>query len=217
MKSVNTISSNTMVGKIANSIRQCINTASYESGMHLKESAISSEFGVSRVPVREAFRLLQSEGYLDVIPNRGSFVRPISLNHVMETAMVYKLLAPVILEKAIPNYKESTYRKAYAILDKIDKAEDFTNIGYLLWDFAKVIYSPSKYDFMLCIFEEIYSHSTRLLCEFFRKAESKQYKVEGQYKFLELCKAGKKDEAIAFWSEFIDNMEKFAIEIAKGK
>jgi DNA-binding GntR family transcriptional regulator len=217
MKSGNNGHENTVVGKIANSIRHGITTAIYAPGTHLKESKISSEFGVSRVPVREAFRLLQSEGYLDVIPNRGSFVRPISLNYIKQTSIVYKLLAPVILEKAIPNYKASTYKKAYAILEKIDNTEDFTNIGFLLWDFAKVIYGPSKYDFILCIFDEIYSHSTRLLYEFFKSAETKKYKVETQYKFLELCKEGKKNEAIKLWSDFIGTLSQEAVVIAEGK
>lgn len=215
MKNAKTTHGNTIVGKIADSIRHEINKANYAPGAHLKEGKVSAEFGVSRVPVREAFRLLQSEGYLDVIPNRGSFVKPISLSYVKETGIVYKLLAPRMLEKAIPNYKESTYKKAYSILEKIDNSEDHANIGILLWDFAKVIYCPARYDFMLCIFEEIYRHSARLLSEFFKKAETKKYKVEGHYRFLELCREGKTEEAIAFWSEFIENMSQYALTLAE--
>lgn len=111
MKNGNSVNEKTIVGKIAKNLRQQIDAANFAPGTHLKESKISLEFGVSRVPVREAFRLLQSEGYLEVIPNRGSFVKPISHSYILETAFVYKLLAPVMLEKAIPNYKESTYKK----------------------------------------------------------------------------------------------------------
>lgn len=217
MRNGQSVKGNTIVDKIADHIRTQINSSCFKAGMHLKESDVSSEFGVSRVPVREAFRMLQSEGYLDVIPNRGSFVKPISLSYVKETSMVYKLLAPQILEKAIPNYKESTYRKAYAVLKKIESLEDYTLVGSLLWEFALAIYGPSKYEFILCIFEEIYSHSSRLLSEFFKSAEAREYKVEVHYRFLELCKDGKKDEAIAMWSEFIDSMSVLAIQIAVKK
>lgn len=212
-----TVQEKTIVGKIASFLRHEITTTNYRAGAHLKESQISAEFGVSRVPVREAFRILQSEGYLEVIPNRGSFVKPISLSYIKETSIVYRQLAPIILEKAIPNYKESTYKKAFNILDKIEKSTDFTNVGYMLWDFARVIYGPSKCDFMLCIFEDIYSHSIRLMSEFFKKAEVKQYKVESQYEFLNLCKQGKKDEAIKYWSEFIGNMSNIAVTLAEKK
>ncbi len=210
------IRGNTIVGKIADFLRHEITATNYQPGSHLKESQISAKFGVSRVPVREAFRLLQSEGFLEVIPNRGSFVKPISLTFVKETSIVYKKLAPVLLEKAIPNYKESTYKKAYNILGRVENSKDITNVGYLLWDFAKVIYGPSKQEFMLCIFDEIYSHSIRLLGEFIRNSETKQYKVESHYKFLELCKEGKKDEAIKHWEEFLGNMSDIAINIAKN-
>ena len=81
-----TVQEKTIVGKIATFLRHEITTTNYRAGAHLKESQISAEFGVSRVPVREAFRILQSEGYLEVIPNRGSFVKPISLSYIKKHA-----------------------------------------------------------------------------------------------------------------------------------
>lgn len=47
----------------------------YPPGMHLVEDAVAAELGVSRTPVREAFRLLQRAGWIDLRPHAGAYVR----------------------------------------------------------------------------------------------------------------------------------------------
>lgn len=196
----------TTVHKIAKYLRQEITNSNLKSGHHIKESDIAKTFRVSRVPVREAFRLLQSEGYIEVIPNRGSFVKKISRDYVTQTSTVYKLLAPVVLEKAIPRYTNITFKKADAILKKIETSKDFGETGYLLWDFAKVIYGPAKMKFVLNIFDEIYQHSTRVINELFMNEPQSNIKFTGHKKFIELCKNNKKDEAIKYWSGFVGEL-----------
>ena len=48
------------------------------SGSKLSENAVCSDYGVSRTPVRETFRRLETEGVLEYIPNRGEFIRGFS-------------------------------------------------------------------------------------------------------------------------------------------
>lgn len=48
-------------------------------GQRLTEHGLSTEFGVSRTPVREALRLLEQAGYVEKTTNRGYSVRAISL------------------------------------------------------------------------------------------------------------------------------------------
>lgn len=198
---------NTTVHKIAHYLRKEIMYSNLKPGQHLKESEIADIFNVSRVPVREAFRILQSEGYLEVIPHRGNFVKTISSEYVIELSKVYNLLAPALLEDAIPRYKEKTYKKAKAILNKIENCKDFNKIGYLLWDFAKTIYGPTKFKFMLNVLNEIYKHNIRILNEIFEIKQHKHYDLTTHRKFLELCKKNKIEEAIIVWCEYIDKMK----------
>lgn len=46
----------------------------FKGGYHLKEEALAELTRVSRTPVREAIRRLQSDGYVEFLPNRGAFV-----------------------------------------------------------------------------------------------------------------------------------------------
>ena len=202
-----------IVTKVAKYLRQEVTNNSLKPGMHVGEFEIAKIFNISRVPVREAFRMLQSEGYLDVIPNKGCFVKHLSPEYIHETGIVYGLLAPAVLEKAIPNYNINTYKKADKILDRIENSKDANEIGYLLWDFAVLIYSPSKMNYLMRIFDDIYKNSIRVLNEFFENKENAIFKVNKHREFIELCRQNKKDEAIALWSEFIDKLKEIIIPV----
>lgn len=202
----------TIVNDVAAFIRQEISDSNYKSGQHIKESEIAKKLNVSRVPVREAFRILQSEGYIEAIANRGIFVKKITYELIKEMAIFYKLLAPVLLEKAIPNYTNSIIKKAYKILDRIDKCDNMNEIGYLLWDFAKVIYNPSKMNFILDLFNEIYMNNIRTLNEVFEFRLTASYDTTPHRSFLKLCSEKKNDKAIKVWMAHVEKVEKLTLK-----
>ncbi len=207
----------TIVEKIAKHLRHEISHSNLKSGEHLKESAIAKIFEISRVPVREAFRLLQSEGYLEVIPNRGSFVGKIRKKHILETSLVYELLAPVLLDAAIPKYNQKTYIKAGKILTQVEKCKDSNEVGYLLWDFAKVIFGPSKMPFIIGLFDNMYRQNIRMLNEIFEIAQHSKYDTSNHRKFLQLCKANRKEEAIELWSVHVKTIEQISLKTGLSK
>ena len=61
-------------GEIVGVLRRAIVDADLVPGTALNESDVAAQFGVSRTPVREAFRTLLSERLLDVRPQKGTFV-----------------------------------------------------------------------------------------------------------------------------------------------
>ena len=60
--------------EIAGMLRRAIVNVDLVPGTALNESDVATQLGVSRTPVREAFRTLLSEGLLDVRPQKGTFV-----------------------------------------------------------------------------------------------------------------------------------------------
>jgi DNA-binding GntR family transcriptional regulator len=67
-----------LVNQIANQLTQGLLNGDYQPGSHLSEARLAQELGVSRAPVREAARLLESRGLLVCLPRRGFFVRAFS-------------------------------------------------------------------------------------------------------------------------------------------
>ena len=64
--------------RVAEELRRSILTNRRRPGDRLIEDRLSEELGVSRIPVREALRVLAGEGLVDVLPRRGASVADIS-------------------------------------------------------------------------------------------------------------------------------------------
>ena len=74
--------------QLIRALRQAIVQNQLEPGTRLSEAEIGARFGVSRQPVREAFIKLAEEGLLEIRPQRGSFVRKISIAAVLDARFV---------------------------------------------------------------------------------------------------------------------------------
>jgi len=74
----------TLREKILENIRDAIVSGSLKAGSRVSEPELADRYGISRTPIREAFRQLESEGYLTVIPRRGAIVSELSPKDVEE-------------------------------------------------------------------------------------------------------------------------------------
>ncbi len=79
-------------GRVFHRLREDILSGKYKEGDELKEVAIGEELGVSRTPVREAFRQLELEGLIQIIPNKGAYVTGITEKDVKDIYMIRSLL-----------------------------------------------------------------------------------------------------------------------------
>ncbi|MBO4618164.1 DNA-binding transcriptional regulator, GntR family [Lachnospiraceae bacterium YSD2013] len=75
-------------GRVFNKIREDILSGKYKENDELKEIAIGEELGVSRTPVREAFRQLELEGLIQIVPNKGAYVTGITIEDVKDIYMI---------------------------------------------------------------------------------------------------------------------------------
>ena len=75
-------------GRVYSKIREDILNGKYKEHEELKEMAIGEELGVSRTPVREAFRQLELEGLIQIIPNKGAYVIGITMKDVQDIYMM---------------------------------------------------------------------------------------------------------------------------------
>ncbi|HAY34497.1 MAG TPA: GntR family transcriptional regulator [Ignavibacteria bacterium] len=206
------ITASLIVQKIVIQLRKDITNGILKEGFHITEASVARNLKVSRVPVREAFRILENEGYIEIILNRGSFVKKILRSNIIENGDIYLLLAPYILRKAIPKYTKSVYKKAHAVLDKIENCDEYCESSYLVWEFAKIIYSPAKLEMSMKIINDIYSQSIRLLNEFFESEKNTKFKIDIHREFIKLCEEKKGEEAIELWINFITEMKEILLE-----
>jgi len=74
-----------LVEQISNILSEAIIEGDLEGGLQLIEAQLQDQFGVSKSPIREAFRVLEKSGFVEIVPRRGTFVRKISEKDVNES------------------------------------------------------------------------------------------------------------------------------------
>lgn len=82
----------TLREKILETIRDAIMSGALKPGEKVAEPELAERFGISRTPIREAFRQLESEGYLTVIPRKGAVVTSFSQQDVEEFYAIKSIL-----------------------------------------------------------------------------------------------------------------------------
>lgn len=109
---------------IADIIRERILKGEYAIGEKIKENQISTELRVSRTPIREAFKILEDEGLLDYIPNRGCFAKGFTQQDIDDIYSVRKALERIAVERSVERINEDEIQK---LLDLCDLMEFYTN------------------------------------------------------------------------------------------
>lgn len=82
----------TLREQIVSSLRESIVKGELQSGQKLTEPELAEKLGISRTPIREAFRQLESEGFLTVIPRRGAVVSSITRKEIEDFYEIKSLL-----------------------------------------------------------------------------------------------------------------------------
>ena len=93
-------------GRVFNRLREDILSGKYQDYEELKEVAIGEELGVSRTPVREAFRQLELEGLIQIVPNKGAYVTGITAKDVKDIYMIRSSLEGMCARLATENITE---------------------------------------------------------------------------------------------------------------
>lgn len=69
---------------VAEHLRYLIIDQKLKPGQKLNEIELASELGISRSPLREAFRVLSGEHLIEIVPRKGSYVTKVSMEDCME-------------------------------------------------------------------------------------------------------------------------------------
>jgi DNA-binding GntR family transcriptional regulator len=93
-------------GEVLSRLRDYIVEGSLAEGERVPERELCEMFGISRTPLREALKVLASEGLLDLLPNRGARVRALTTRDLTELFDVMGGLEAVAGRLACENITE---------------------------------------------------------------------------------------------------------------
>ncbi len=131
-----------LVDEVRDYLRDSIINLSIKPGEQLNELTLINKLGISRSPLREAFRLLEAEGYVVRIKDRGAFVREITVNDVLELFPIRAALESLAAEIAASRLSQSDLKGIGRITEKMEqtaKTGDLKTYGKLNFEFHKKI------------------------------------------------------------------------------
>ena len=100
---------------IAEALRAAIVEGTLAPGAPLRQDAIARHFSVSAIPVREALRQLESEGWAKVAVNKGATVALLSADEAREIYEIRSALESLAIGLAIPAHTAATLREATTV------------------------------------------------------------------------------------------------------
>lgn len=103
-------------------LKRKILTLSLEPGTHLDEMTLSADYGISRTPLREVFRRLAGEGYIEIRDNRGTIVSPMSHKSLRDFFLTAPMIYASIARLAVQNATREQIEGLKAVQEEFRKA-----------------------------------------------------------------------------------------------
>lgn len=215
-----TLRHRTISAAVAEGLRQRILDGEFAAGSQLRQDALADEFGVSRIPVREALMQLEAEGLVKILPHRGAVVSELSLAEIDELFELRTLLEPRLLKASSPRLTAGDYVRLNGILEEYGselRARHVGRWGELNTEFHMLLYRhagrPRSIAIVANLLQECDRH-TRLQLSLTGGMERAE---EEHAEIVRLCGDGKVDAACTLLRHHIDHVGKSLREFLRAR
>lgn len=111
-------------GQIFEYLRDAIVSMELRPYQMIAETSLAEQFGVSRTPVREALIKLSNIGFVEVLPQRGTYVTKFSTQKILEARFIREALEVAVAADLASNVTEELVEACQAIIEAQSKAAD---------------------------------------------------------------------------------------------
>jgi DNA-binding GntR family transcriptional regulator len=201
----------TLSSAIAEQLRQGILSGSHAAGSQLRQDALAAQYGVSRIPVREALFQLEAEGLVQIAPHKGAIVSTFSRAEVDDVFDLRVLLEPRLLRSSAPLLKPADYADIATLDAEFAHAisqNDIAHWGELNARFHQALYRHAEQPRTLAIVTQLLQTSERYTRVQMNRASALPRAQREHRKLLTLCSGGKLDEACAHLVAHIETVRK---------
>ncbi|MCL5277155.1 MAG: GntR family transcriptional regulator [Deltaproteobacteria bacterium] len=167
----------TLREQIADAIRDAIIKGILRPEERVAEAEMANKFNISRTPIREAIRQLETEGFIKVQAHRGAYVAPITEKDVREFYEIKSLLEGYAAKLACARMSEEDIKKLDEINNRLEEAHKKNE-----WRLAFKLHNEFHDKFLRsCGNEKLYQILNALTQQFqrFRIALTMSGKIEG--------------------------------------
>jgi DNA-binding GntR family transcriptional regulator len=109
----------TLHDEVVGRLRDLIVEGALAGGTRIHEGRLCEQLGVSRTPLREGLKVLANEGLVDLLPNRGAVVRPVTAKDTRDMLRVLGRLEALAGELACANATDAEIAELRSVHDRM--------------------------------------------------------------------------------------------------
>jgi DNA-binding GntR family transcriptional regulator len=174
---------------IAQALEQRIIEGLHAQTVPLRQAELAAEFGTSHIPVREALATLAEKGLVQIIPNRGAVVVPLSAHQCRELAEMRAALEPLALRRSVPRLTAGMLAAARQAWDQGRRARTLARRAQHNWAFHRALYAGGDQPFLMGQLETLWRHADRYLMFAWTHARYESRSDDEHAALLEACEA----------------------------
>jgi DNA-binding GntR family transcriptional regulator len=107
---------------VAEALRRDITTGKLAPGSWIVQETLAEQFGMSRIPIREALKTLEAEEYITYVPHSGYRVAKLGLEDLIEVFRLRDILEEELIRDAMPKVTEEVIDAMRAEMAEMDRA-----------------------------------------------------------------------------------------------
>lgn len=130
--------------RVADALRAQILGETMPPGTRIRQEEIATQLGASRVPVREALRILEAEGLVTLVANTGAWVAQLSLRECDEIYRIRERVEPLLLRYAAPGLGEEELHRLEKLASRMEEGTDLEEFLRLDREFHLLSYSTAE-------------------------------------------------------------------------
>jgi DNA-binding GntR family transcriptional regulator len=204
----------TTVELVTDALRDRILTGTLAPGSALRQVALAEQLGVSRIPLREAIRMLWSEGLVDVKPHRGAYVSMLSPREVEEFFELRLKLEPWLLKEAVLRTTPAILEAAENVVKEMDSAR-VEQWGSLNWRLHELLYRASDRPQGLAIVRALHEKSERYFRFQVVNAPIRKVAHDEHLELISLCRQRKTRAACEALEKHIEDASRQVLAIVQ--
>jgi DNA-binding GntR family transcriptional regulator len=132
--------------RIADHLREAILGGDIAPGQRVRQEEVANRLGASRLPVREALRMLEAEGLIEHETNKGARVPRLDMHEVDVIYQMRERLEPLALSESIPHLTEVDLLRLKHIQEQIEANIDVGHFLELDREFHLLTYTGCRID-----------------------------------------------------------------------
>ena len=143
--------------RVADSLRELILSGQLMAGTRIRQEDIAIHLGASRLPVREALRILESEGLTTLKANSGAWVSRVDLEECRAIYKIRERVEPLALQESIPHLTARDHAELDRIQDEIENVTDVETFLVLDRELHRLTYSACQIDLLLSMVQRFWN------------------------------------------------------------